>query len=64
LRQGRFPKRKLELTEGITVGKVLKKLGIEPEDVAILLVNGQDVTERGVLRPDDVLALFPPVAGG
>ena len=64
LRQGRFRKRKLDLHEGITVGKVLKELGIQPREVAILLVNGQDATERVTLRPDDVMALFPAIAGG
>ena len=64
LRQGRFRKRKLDLSEGITVGKVLKELGIQSQEVAILLVNGHDVTEHGALRPDDVMALFPPIAGG
>jgi molybdopterin converting factor small subunit len=64
LRQGRFRKRKLDLSEGITVGQVLEQLGIRPQEVAILLVNGQDVTEHDTLRPDDVMALFPPVAGG
>ena len=64
LRPGRFRKRKLDLPEGITVGEILKQLGIEPKEVAIVLVNGRDVTEHGTLRPDDVMALFPPVAGG
>lgn len=64
LRQGRFHKQKLDLTEGITVGEVLKRLGIQSQEVAILLVNGRDVTEYGTLRPGDVMALFPPVAGG
>ena len=64
LRQGRFRKRKLDLSEGITVGKVLKELGIQSREVAILLVNGQDATERVTLRPDDVMALFPAIAGG
>ncbi len=64
LRQGRFHKRKLEVSEGATVGEVLKQLGIGPQEVAILLVNGQHAMENDALEPDGVMALFPPVAGG
>jgi molybdopterin converting factor small subunit len=64
LRQGRFHKRKLDLSEGTTVGEALKQLGIDTREVAILLVNGHHATEHDTLAPDGVMALFPPVAGG
>jgi molybdopterin converting factor small subunit len=64
LRQGRFRARKLDLPEGTAVGEVLRQLAIEPQDVAILLLDGRHVSDRDTLQPDGVLALFPPVAGG
>jgi molybdopterin converting factor small subunit len=64
LRPGRFHKRMFDLSEGITVGEVLEQLGIEPQEVAILLVNGHHAMEHETLQPDGVMALFPPVAGG
>ena len=64
LRAGRFCKRMFDLSEGITAGEVLKQLGIEPQEVAILLVNGRHAMEHDTLQSDGVMALFPPVAGG
>ena len=64
LRQDRFPKRKLDVSEECTVGDVLRQLSIGSQEVAILLVNGQHVTVDHPLHADDVVSLFPLIAGG
>ena len=64
LRQDRFNKRAIDFPDGCTVTEVLDRLEIDPQDLAILLVNGRDAAADQPLKADDVLALFPPVAGG
>lgn len=43
---------------------ILEYLGIEENKVAILLVNGFHSEFEHRLKDGDVLAVFPPVAGG
>ena len=50
--------------ETITGRDVLGSLGIDPEDVSIFLVNGVRSNPDVKLKPDDIIALFPPVGGG
>lgn len=63
-RDGRFKVEERELPEGSKVISVLEPLNIKPEEVAICLVNGQNVDEQHVLNDGDTIALFPPVGGG
>jgi molybdopterin converting factor small subunit len=60
----------LDLPEGSTVADVraaldrqfpaLRRLG----EATLIAVNGEFATEGRRVRPTDVLAVFPPVAGG
>jgi molybdopterin synthase sulfur carrier subunit len=43
---------------------ILDHLGIELNTVAILLVNGRHAKADTQLQKGDIIALFPPVAGG
>lgn len=43
---------------------ILDHLGIKLEDVAILLVNGRHSKASTILNDGDIVAFFPPVAGG
>jgi len=63
-REGRFKKEVWELPEGTKVIDVLNRLGIKPEEVAILLVNGMNAESEYVLKDGDYISLFPPVGGG
>ena len=63
-RDGRFKVEEKELPEDSRVISVLEPLNIKPEEVAICLVNGQNVNEEYVLNNGDTIALFPPVGGG
>jgi sulfur-carrier protein len=47
-----------------TVQMILDHLGIDLSDVQILLVNGRHSNAQHVLKENDIVALFPPVAGG
>ena len=54
----------LDLPEGTTVGHVVETLKIPRELSCMTVVNGQDVPPEHVLVAGDVLAMFPPLAGG
>ncbi len=64
LQQGRFPQRKFDFPDDTAVREVLRHVGIEPREVAILLVNGQAAAVEHCLRAGDVLSLFSLVGGG
>ena len=63
-REGRFNEKKLELPEGSSVSALLEYLKIPQEDAKILIVNGLAVSAEHKLSHHDVVAIFPPIAGG
>jgi len=64
-RNGRFKKKNIEIVENETkVRDLLNDLGIKEEEVALIIVNGIHSNVDRKLEEGDVLALFPPVAGG
>ena len=54
----------MEFGDAITVGKVLDQLGIPKEHPNMVLVNGIHAQDDAPLKDGDVLAVFPPLAGG
>ncbi len=54
----------VQVPDGCTVGQLVSSLGIPGETPAIVLVNGCDASRAQFLRDGDVLAMFPPLAGG
>ena len=66
LRKGRFKEKDMDLPAETTVLQVLKLLSINAEElkIGIILVNGKHAPFERVLCEADVLAIFPPVAGG
>ena len=58
----------LELDEGTPISKVIEPFGLPQKMVHLVLVNGVYVApaERlsRVLQDGDVLAIWPPIAGG
>jgi len=71
----RFPasqRGRAELTfgAGATLSDLLARLAIPPKQAQMVLVNGTQVPraagvrESRVLKEGDVVAVFPPVAGG
>ncbi len=63
-RDGRFKVEERDFPEGSCVLDVLQPLNINPEEVAICLLNGKDAKVHNILNNGDTLALFPPVGGG
>lgn len=47
-----------------TPRSLLLEIGISEEDVAILLINGQDGNLDQTLTKGDYISVFPPVGGG
>ena len=54
----------LEVEAGTTIGQVLEILRIPESIPMLILVNGIHRKFEDAMQPDDVLSLFPPVAGG
>lgn len=54
----------VEAPDGATVGQVIDQLGIPKPYPTMLLVNGIHADPHAPLKDGDLLALFPPLAGG
>ena len=58
----------LELPEGAAIAKVIEPFGLPQKMVHLVLVNGVYVAPEHrlthVLKDGDVLAIWPPIAGG
>lgn len=54
----------LTLPEGAGVAELLRLLGVPENAPVVAMVNQQVVEPHHLLAEGDVLALFPPVAGG
>jgi len=58
----------LDLAEGSTIGQEIEPFGLPQKLVHLVLVNGvyvpPDQRLSHVLKADDVLAIWPPIAGG
>jgi len=54
----------MTLEDGATVEELLKKLGIPPEVPRLTLINGTHVRGNQLLRDEDTVSMFPPIAGG
>ena len=54
----------IELDPGATVSDLLSKLGIEQDDVGILVVSGKQGTFGQKLKGNDVVTLIPHIGGG
>jgi molybdopterin converting factor small subunit len=52
------------LEEGSTIQNLLDKLGIPEQMTRVILVNGIRPKEGANLQEGDVVAIFPPLAGG
>ena len=64
LREGRGKVIDATWHDGMDGAALLMQLGISPDEVAILLVNGVHSKLDTQIHADDVIALFPPIGGG
>lgn len=63
-REGRFDEKDLELPQGSSLADLVEYLKIPEKDSKILLVNGLSASVKDKLSDDDVVAIFPMIAGG
>ena len=63
-REGRFNEKELELPEESSLRDLLKYLKIPEKDAKVLIVNGLAVPIEHKLSNHDIIAIFPPIAGG
>lgn len=63
-RKGREKELEFEFFEGINGKFILNKLQIDESEIAVFLVNGRNKDLDEPLKDGDVVALFPPIAGG
>lgn len=54
----------LDVPPGTTVADLARRLGLPDHLSYVVLVNGQDADAGRRLAEGDVVALFPPLAGG
>ena len=54
----------MEWADGMTVGQVIDQLGIPKPRPTMVLINGLHAGEGTPLKDGDLLAVFPPLAGG
>lgn len=52
------------LEERSTLRDLLLSLGVDPEGISVLVLNGRQVTAEVALREGDSVMLVPPVIGG
>ena len=63
-REGRFKEKELDLPDESSLGDLLAQLDIDQKDAKITIVNGSAVSAEHKLAGHDVIAIFPPIAGG
>ena len=54
----------IEIPEGSTIGSVIDFLGIPPDAVKIVFINGIHAHDDDTIHEGDRIGIFPPVAGG
>ncbi|MBN2260971.1 MAG: MoaD/ThiS family protein [Clostridiales bacterium] len=64
LRLNRFKKDFMEVAEGSTCNDIISIIGIDVNDVAILMINGIHSNLSDFIKDKDIISIFPPVGGG
>jgi molybdopterin converting factor small subunit len=54
----------LDVLPGTTVAQVIRELGLPPEDVTLILVDGVHRQPDYALQGHERVAFFPPIGGG
>jgi sulfur-carrier protein len=54
----------LEVSPGTTPAQIMRQLGLPPEDVTLILVDGVQQQPEYQLQGNERLAFFPPIGGG
>lgn len=54
----------LEFVSGESAEGLVRRLGLDPERIKIIMVNGRSAAPEQELKDGDRVGLFPPVGGG
>lgn len=59
----------IEIEEGVSLNDLVRKFNVPPELAHLVLINGvyvdpDDRDKGGLITENDVVAIWPPVAGG
>ena len=57
-------RRTLELKESATAGDIAKRIGIKPEEIGLITIDGIQSNLEHSVHPDSRLCFFPYVSGG
>jgi molybdopterin converting factor small subunit len=52
------------VTAGTSVGQLIDSLGIDPEHVRLVFIDGRKQDQSTLLQGGERVGLFPPVGGG
>lgn len=63
-REGRFKQELRDYPEATTVSEVVKGLGIDADEVGVLMINSRHCKFETLLQEGDNLAIFPVIGGG
>jgi molybdopterin synthase sulfur carrier subunit len=63
-RKDRFKQKDIELPDNATLSEVMKPLCLPESQAKIVMVNGISTVEDCPLHDNDVIAIFPRIAGG
>lgn len=63
-REGRFEVAERDCAPGTTLAKLVRDLGILPEEVGVLLLGGRHAALEQVPAAGDTIAIFPLLGGG
>jgi len=54
----------VDLSGPESVGELIQRLGIPPDEVKLIMVDGVAANRETLLQGDERVGLFPPVGGG
>lgn len=54
----------IEIPEGSTIGSLIDFLGIPPDAIKIVFINGIHAHDDEAIHEGDRVGIFPPIAGG
>ena len=60
-----LPRRQsLTLARAMTVQEIARQLGLNPDEIGLIVINGVQCELHDTVPPDGRLCFFPPVSGG
>lgn len=63
-RDGRFKEEGREYPAGTKVGEIVAGLGIDPDEVGVVMINSLQSSLKAPVSEGDNLAIFPVIGGG